>query len=337
MHPFISVIIVSYNYAHFLQRALNACLNQSFKDFEIVIVNNGSTDNTQEIIDKFYSEHPDLRIIVKLVEKNIGPANGYNTGIAAAAGEYIMFNDADDWMEINCLESLAAIAKETEADRVFGFYRHVDQKNNELRIVSFEDGMSFWLILAFQGNIYRKSIFLEHNISSPLDILAVDAYIGSRFQQYSRKNAYYNKVVYNRLVNPYSTAGAKSRLDSVNLTRVQFERIFMPIYNEIADTDIKEGIEYALIKYFYTILLFYNRYNSYHETLKNYKAAREIIRNNLPCYLTCRKLSLFRKNGDRKTGRRMTWILSRLEKTHLMSIALLFYVFLSKIIYFRSR
>ena len=340
MEPFISIIIVSYNYAHFLPRALNACANQTFRDFEIIIVNNGSTDNTQEIIDQFCREHPKLRITVEKVEKNIGPANGYNIGITLATGAYILFNDADNWMENDCLETLAAKARETEADRVLGLYREVDTEGKKIREVSFEDGMSFWLFLEFQGSIFRRSIFFEHNISCPVDISpAVDIFISSRFLQYLRKKSWCNKVIYNYFVNPYSTSGvkSKSKWNSAELTKTDFERIFMPVFNEIEDTAIQEEMEYTIIKRYYTYLLNFNRYNSYTETLKNYKAAREIIRKNLPCYLKCRKLTFFHKNGDRKNGRRMIWILSRLEKLNLMGIALRLYVFLSKIMYLRPR
>ena len=338
MDAFISVIIVTYNYANLLPRALNACANQTFRDFEIVIVDNGSTDNTKEIISQFIGEHPELRITVEKVDKNIGPAKGYNTGITAAVGKYIMFNDADDWMEGDCLEFLAIKAKETGADRVSGLYREVDTEGKLLRNVAFEEGMSYWLFLEFQGSIFRRNIFLEHNIFAPLDIgPLVDTYIGPNFLQYSQKETLHNKVVYNYVINPYSISGAKNGLNSVDLTRVTFERIFMPIYNNIKDNDIREEIEYCLIKRYYTILLHYNRYNSYIETLNNYKAAREIIRKNLPCYLTCRKLTLFRKNGDRKNGRTITWILSRLEELHLMGLFLKFYIFFSRFMYLHSR
>lgn len=337
MDPFISVIVVSYNYEKFLPRALNACANQTFKDYEIIIVDNGSTDNTQEVIAQFCREYPELRITVLKVDINIGPANGYNTGITAAAGTYIMFNDADDWMDVDCLESLSIKAKMTEADRVFGLYREIDKEGKLIRNVIFEKGMSYWLYLEFQGSIFRRSVFLEHNIFAPLYIgLQVDVYIGSKFLQYSKKNTWCNKIIYNYLINTHSTSGAKSGTNSLDQTIVQFG-IFMPIYNDIKDKNIQEEIEYRLIKMYYFILFHYNRYNTYAETLNNYKSSKEIIQKYFPQYLLCKRLSLFRKNGDRKNGRRMTWFFSRLEKHHLMELFLKFYTFLSRFMYLHLR
>ena len=335
MEPFISVIIVSYNHAHLLPRALNACVDQTYKDFEIVIVNNGSTDSTPEVIEQFCKGNPELRIVIKVVKKNIGIANGYYIGLAAATGTYIMYNNADDWMEKDCLEVLAKKVKETEADRVFGLYREVDTKGNELRVVSFEAGMSFLLFLDSYGTIYRRSIFIEIGMI-PLDTDAMDMSYWAKFSLYSQKNAFCNKVIYNYLVDPYSISGAKGGWKSIEYIRINFEGI-MPIYSTVKDLDTREEIEYMLIKQYYVALLQYNRNNSCAEIIKNYKSTREIVSKYFPDYLKCKKLTLFRNNGDRKSGRRMTWVLSRLEKLHLMKIALCLYVLSSKFTYLRSR
>jgi len=330
MEPFISVIIVSYNYAHFLPRALNACANQTFRDFEIVIVNNGSTDNTQEIIDKYCTDHPEMRIVVKVVEKNIGVPNGDNIGMAAATGTYIMFHDADDWMDIDCLEVLVKMAKETNADMVIGDYRYVDTNGKVIQENRYEDGMSPWLIPVLQCVLFRREIFPK-NFLLPIniDLSGDDVYIISAFVRIAKKIVYCKKVIYNFFINPYSTSSSRKSTSSIK----DVSATMMGIYRQTTDKEICAEIEYGLIKQYYLFLLHYNRCNSYQEVLINYKSTRAIIRENLPEYLKCKKLTLFRENGDRKSGRRMVWFLSRLEKFHLMGIALGFYVFLSRFMY----
>lgn len=335
MEPFISVIIVSYNHAHLLPRALNACANQTFKDFEIVIVNNGSTDNTKEIIERFSAEHTEMRIVVKVVEKNIGVAHGYKTGLATATGIFFMFNNADDWMETDCLEVLAKKAKETGADVISGLYREVDLEGNELRVVSYEEGMSFLIFLDDgYGTIFRRSIVLEIGMAPYINDM--DVSYNTKFLLYSRRNDLCNKVIYNYRVDPCSTASERGGWKTVDYIKINYEN-FMPIYNEVKDSDAREEIEYKLLKNYYISLLNLNRNNSCAEIIKNYDETREIVHKYFPDYLKCKKLTLFRKNGDRKNGRRMTWVLSRLEKFHLMKAALCLYSLLSKFAYLRPR
>jgi len=91
--PTVSVIIPSYNSAPYLPETLDSILSQSYQDFEIIVVDDGSTDNTREVIQPF------LKYINYVYEKNKGPAPARNTGIRAAKGKFIAFNDSDDtWL-----------------------------------------------------------------------------------------------------------------------------------------------------------------------------------------------------------------------------------------------
>ncbi|RKD27580.1 Glycosyl transferase family 2 [Caminicella sporogenes DSM 14501] len=87
----VSVIIPTYNYEKFIHNAIDSILNQTFKDYEIIIVDDGSTDNTAEIIKKYNNEK-----ISYFYKENRGPAAARNLGIKKAKGDYICFLDADD-------------------------------------------------------------------------------------------------------------------------------------------------------------------------------------------------------------------------------------------------
>lgn len=96
-NPTVSVIIPTYNRAHLVGRAIESVLNQTYKDFEIIVVDDGSTDNTEEVIKQFQKQ--DKRIKYLLHEKNRGGSAARNTGIKAVEGEYITFLDSDDeWL-----------------------------------------------------------------------------------------------------------------------------------------------------------------------------------------------------------------------------------------------
>lgn len=101
--PEISVIILTYNRAKLLPRAVKSVLNQTFLDFELVIVNNGATDDTDEVIKSFN----DKRIVYKKIEKNKGPFAGANLGFDTVRGKYvILFSDDDEFLP-DALETIA--------------------------------------------------------------------------------------------------------------------------------------------------------------------------------------------------------------------------------------
>ena len=100
--PKVSVIIPTYNRAHLLPRAIKSVLNQTFKDFELIIVDDGSTDNTREVVEKFQKQ--DKRIKYFWQENSGGPSAPLNLGISRSRGLYIAFLGSDDeclptWLE----------------------------------------------------------------------------------------------------------------------------------------------------------------------------------------------------------------------------------------------
>jgi glycosyltransferase involved in cell wall biosynthesis len=94
MPPFFSVIIPAYNCAHLISETFDSVLDQEFKDFEIIVVNDGSTDNTAEVIESYNNSHNNNISIIH--QENKGEGGGRNRGIFAARGTYIAFLDQDD-------------------------------------------------------------------------------------------------------------------------------------------------------------------------------------------------------------------------------------------------
>jgi glycosyltransferase involved in cell wall biosynthesis len=96
--PLVSIIIPTYNYAGFLPTAIQSCLNQTYKTIEIIVIDDGSTDNTKEI-----AEHYGDRIIY-IRQDNAGVSSARNRGLERAAGDFIAFLDADDYLTENAIE-----------------------------------------------------------------------------------------------------------------------------------------------------------------------------------------------------------------------------------------
>ncbi len=115
----VSVIIPVYNAEKFLNRCLDSVINQSYKNLEIICVNDGSKDSSLKIL-KDYQKRDDRIIIID--KENAGVSSARNDGIRKSTGEYISFVDADDWVEIDMIESLYNSIIENGVDVVRGNY-----------------------------------------------------------------------------------------------------------------------------------------------------------------------------------------------------------------------
>lgn len=125
--PLITVYITNYNYANYIKHSIDSLLNQTFRDFEVFIIDDGSTDNSKEIIE-LYRNHDNIDIIY---QQNKGLNVTNNIAMRAAHGKYIMRLDADDFLEPQALE---VMSKALEADSglglVFPDYYYVDADGN---------------------------------------------------------------------------------------------------------------------------------------------------------------------------------------------------------------
>lgn len=109
----VSIIVPVYNVAQYLKRSMESLVNQTLKDIEIIIVNDGSTDNSLKIC-KEYAAQDDRIMLVD--QKNMGVSEARNVGMQKATGEYIGFIDPDDWVELNMFEEMYYAAKNNNAD-----------------------------------------------------------------------------------------------------------------------------------------------------------------------------------------------------------------------------
>jgi glycosyltransferase involved in cell wall biosynthesis len=128
-YPKISVYITNYNYGQFIKKAIDSVLNQTEKDFEIILIDDGSTDDSIPLIQS-YIDHPKVKIVL---QQNKGLTISNNLALKLSRGKYIMRLDADDYLVETALEKLSAILdKRAEIGMVFGDYYMVDESENIL-------------------------------------------------------------------------------------------------------------------------------------------------------------------------------------------------------------
>lgn len=122
MHnPKVSVLIPAYNYGHYIGEAIQSVLEQTFSDFELVIFDNQSTDNTVEIVNEFIKK--DARIKLVINKTNVGMFRNYNEALLHANGEYIKFLNADDTFHPEILEKFVKILDNNESVSLVTSYR----------------------------------------------------------------------------------------------------------------------------------------------------------------------------------------------------------------------
>ena len=126
----LSIIVPMYNVANYLAKCLDSLLEQdlSHSDYEIILVNDGSTDKCGEIAQQYADTYTNVKLIS---QKNMGLSVARNVGIKQAQGDYILFVDSDDYLQPNCLGSLIAQAESNELDVLRFRYQNV-RENGEI-------------------------------------------------------------------------------------------------------------------------------------------------------------------------------------------------------------
>lgn len=171
--PKISIIVPVYNTEKYLEKCLNSLVNQTFEDIEIIVVNDGSSDNSSKIIHKFADEYPDK---VKAFDKpNGGVSSTRNFGLSKATGEYIGFIDSDDYIEKNMFEQLYSKATEGNFDvTICGFLfvyennsnseeLNMPIKNDILDKSKIKESMNYFYPVLCDKIIKRELIYNEDN------------------------------------------------------------------------------------------------------------------------------------------------------------------------------
>lgn len=112
---FFSIVVPVYNVEKYLKQCVDSILNQTFTDFELILVDDGSSDDSPNICDEYKKKDDRIKVIH---QKNSGQVVARKTGLVLAKGDYVQFVDSDDWLELNALEVVAKNIKENNADIV---------------------------------------------------------------------------------------------------------------------------------------------------------------------------------------------------------------------------
>lgn len=200
----LSIIIPVYNVEKYVGRCLKSCLEQDFDDYEIVIVNDGTPDNSMDVVKDIALRHPNIRIINRL---NGGLSAARNTGLAEAKGDYVWFVDSDDRIETNCIGQLVSKADNDRLDVLcFGLKLEYPDGNCMVRNIKHEiDGKVYRgedficrveMPPAAWAAIYRREFLIRNTLKFYEGILHEDQEFTPRAYCLADKIAYVNRPLY---------------------------------------------------------------------------------------------------------------------------------------------
>lgn len=203
----ISVIIPVYNVECYLDKCIQSVLSQNFLEYEVILVDDGSTDESGKICDEYSQKYSQIRVIH---QKNKGLGGARNTGIEAACGDYLLFIDSDDSIKENMFSFLYNTAFENGSDIVLFGMDYIDEDdriietrrpfNDGIRNIDSDERMSIFSVDPYAWNkFYRRELFIKNNIRYPEKIWYEDLCVTPKIILCADKLTLTDRVFYNYL------------------------------------------------------------------------------------------------------------------------------------------
>ena len=261
----LSVVVPVYNVEKYIDKCLDSLVKQEIDDYEIIVVNDGTKDNSQEIIDKYVSKYPS--IVKSFIKENGGLSDARNFGIARANGEYITFLDSDDYIEPNTYKNMLDIAYKDNLDLVVSDLEYYWDSNNlgsnqgsnpnikklikeGINRVSDDDFKNLFLSPLFSWNkIYKKELFDRLDCKYPVGLWYEDIPVTLKFFSSIDKVGYYNHVSYHYLQRSTSILGS-SYNDKMYDIFVIFEGVIKDFKDRNVYDKYYDELEYLFIEHF---------------------------------------------------------------------------------------
>lgn len=261
----VSVVVPAYNVEKYLEECLQSILMQTYIDYEIIIVNDGSTDSSLDICNKYKEQSDRVKVFTK---ENGGLSSARNYGVEKSEGKYIIFVDSDDyWISEKTLEKLVFTAQTTDADIVRGEYLEVDDNGSSLYIPELcseltqvenmlldncmfvenilSRGHFSWLFLIKKDSIQNQRFNENHKFQEDIEFNIryfskprKCVYIPFRFYAYRKRE--------NSIMSTFKVDNLKYSFDLVNIWHYYSERI--------SENELSNLYSYNAIMMYYSTL-----------------------------------------------------------------------------------
>lgn len=311
-----SVIIPVFNAEETISYCLDSIFNQTYQDFEIILINDGSTDSTQKIIDKYKKQYPEKFKVFN--QKNSGIAITRNNGIKYSSGKYLFFIDNDDYIDSNYLETFINEIERNTFDIIIGGYRRVTEEGKILfQKQPIDAHWSKYMFITPWGKVYKKESLVKNNIFF-LDLnigedIGLNIHSNLKLKVGTLPYTGYNWV--NKRTSTSNTLhkGIKKNID------------FIPLLQKLKDysksvkvSEMEAGLlEYFIIKTAIYYVLHSGRKAPYSSLKAEAKNIFNWITKEYPQYKKNINISLFKPKGESLSTRFVVCFYILLQKLHL--------------------
>lgn len=254
----ISIVVPVYNVEEFLPECVESILNQTYQNFEMILVDDGSKDSGGYLCDEYAKKDDRIKVIHK---ENGGLSDARNKGIDIVKGDYITFIDSDDRIHSKYLEVLLNCALEHECDIVIGNYEEFSEtnqinetlKNASVEILSKHDTMMRYFdtknyqqsIVTAWGTLYKTSLW--NDVRYPKGKIHEDEFTTYKLYYKSNKIAYLNEKIYFYRFNANSITRTKFNIKRL-VTYEAYEN-YISFFDKINETQIKSFMEFRLLDF----------------------------------------------------------------------------------------
>ena len=224
----LSIIVPVYGVEKYIDKCLNTLVKQSLKEIEIIVVNDGTKDNSQKIIDKYVKKYPDK--IKSYIKENGGQGSARNYGLKKASGEYIGYVDSDDFVEKDMYKKLYNKAKENNYDIVvcgnYNVSEDYQNKNIDAFINNYNTDLEniFFGKMAVWNKIYKRDILIKNKLEFKEKVWYEDLAFTLKAIMNSNTFAFIDEPLYDYLIREGST---------MNNSNVQRNLEILDAFNDI--------------------------------------------------------------------------------------------------------
>lgn len=306
----ITVIIPVYNVEKYLRRCLDSLINQTIKNFSLLLINDGSKDNSLKILKEYEKKYDFITVID---QKNIGPALTRNKGIDLVKNKYIMFIDSDDYVDQDYIEKYYNEIKNSNYDIVMGGFKKTDgEKISFVRKLNDQE-FAKYIVTAPYSKIYRTD-FIKNNKIYFLDTLASeDVYFNLKAINSGAKIKTIAYIGYYYFTNPNSISnnahkGFKKEVDIIKFL------------NEIYFKDNGELNDYYLIRYCIWYLLYSGKLASPKLFMEEYYKIFNWLKTNIPNYRKNKYIKINGPKGEINSIGNIIFVFIIIDKLHLVKL-----------------
>ncbi len=306
----VTIIIPVYNSEKYIGKCLDSILKQTYKDFEILVINDGSKDNSKNIIDEYVQKYP--KVIKAIHQENMGVSKTRNKAIKLVNTKYIMFMDNDDFIDEDYIEVLINNAQQQDQDIVISGYRRPNQDGKILKQMKLQNEQwSKMMVLAPWAKIYKKDYIIENNIEFLDNNIGEDVYFNLQAMLLSDKIKIIDYIGYNWFFNTASVSNTVQK----DIRNIKVFKLLNECYKVLQQKNLLEKnyeiIEMHFIRYIIWFLSFSTKKIKYSIISEEYDKLFNWLKERFPHYKKNKLIGIFKPKGE------------------ILSIRLLYFIFMS--------